>query len=343
MSNTPKLTMRDLARELDLSVSVVSRVLNGKANEYRISEKTQMLVRDAAEKQGFSVNQLARGLRLQKTRTIGLLIPDISNSFFSTIARAVENSARRRGYSTILCDTENDNTIEQQALGLLHGRSVDGLLIAPVGKEFDHIQAIHDRGIPIVLVDRFFNHLDIPYVTSNNYQGAYDGTIHLINAGHQRIGFIQGIPDSKPNVERLRGYGQALCDQRLPVDSDLILGSMFEEEDGYRSATQLLTGDSPPTALLASSSLAALGVMRACLELGLRIPEDVSLIGYDEYPYAPLLAPPLTTIAQQTQSIAEAASRLLLDWLDSGKPPEKSAIVLDAKLVPRASVARLDA
>ena len=177
--------MKDLASELGLSVSVVSRVLNGKANEYRISEKTQVLVQETATKLGFSVNQLARGLRLQKTSTIGLIIPDISNSFFSAIAQSVENAARRRGYSTILCDTENDALVEKQALTLLHDRSVDGFLVAPVGKESDHIQALYKKGVPIVLLDRFFEEVEIPYVTSNNYQGAYDGTAHLIREGHQ--------------------------------------------------------------------------------------------------------------------------------------------------------------
>ena len=341
MGSTPKLTMKMLADELELSVSVVSRVLNGKADAYRISTGTQSLVREAALKHGFSINQLARGLRLQKTSTIGLLIPDIANSFFSMTAREVEKLARHHGYSIILCDTENSETVEQQALDLLYNRSVDGLLVAPVGNDSRYIEALYAKGMPMVLVDRFFEDHDIPYVTSNNFQGAYAGTQHLIEHGHRRIGFIQGIPDSKPNLERLRGYGQALSDHPITAAPGLVVGTHFEEEDGYHSAMTLLTGEHPPTALLASSSVGALGVMRACLELGRSIPGDVSLIGFDEYPYAPLLAPPLTTIAQQTQSIAEAATHLLLEWLESGKRPERGNITLDTHLVSRASVGRI--
>ncbi len=331
--------MKFLAEELDISVSMVSRVLNGKAKEYRISEKTQQLVQEAAEKHGFMVNEVARGLRLQRTNTIGLLMPDISNSIFSMIARSVENTFRRNGYSTILCDTANDAEVEQKALGLLHSRSVDGILMAPVGKETRYIKAIFDRGFPIVLVDRFFDQLRVPYVTSNNYQGGYVGAMHLIDHGHRHLGFIQGIPDSKPSSERLRGFRQALQDCQLPFDETLVEGSKFDAEDGYLSAKALLERPDRPTALFSCSSIGALGAMKACGEMGLRVPEDVSLIGFDEFPYASLLATPLTTIAQQTGALGESASQMLLDWLDSGKPPAITSRVFDTELHPRASVA----
>ncbi len=330
--------MKDLAREVGLSVSVVSRVLGGKGDDFRISEQSQQRVRATAAKHGFSVNQLARSLRLQQTKTIGLLIPDISNSFFSLIARTVEKTARRRGYAIILCDTEDDETIEQEALSLLVDRAVDGLLVSPIGKGSDHIRALYERNVPLVLVDRFFDDLPIPYVTANNEKGAYDGTIHLITHGHRRIGFLQGIPDSKPNVERLRGYRRALADHALPFDPSWVRGSKFEEADGYDSAQALLKQTARPTALFASSSLGALGAMRACLDRGLSVPDDVSLIGFDEYPYARLLAPPLTTIAQPAQAIAEMASGLLMDWLETGNAPAMGVNVLDTNLVLRDSV-----
>lgn len=333
--------MKDLGAELGLSVSVVSRVLNGKAAEFRIREETQQLVREAATRHGFSVNQVARGLRLQRTYTIGLLIPDISNSFFSKIAQSVESAARRQGYSIILCDTENDEEIEQESLKLLRDRAVDGLLIAPVGRESKHIKAVHQAGLPIVLIDRFFDNTKIPYVTSNNYRGAYEGVDHLIKMGHRSIGYIQGIPDSKPNLERLRGYRDALRDGGQKNYKHLIYGHSFEEEDGYLSAKALLESDKRPTALFASSSVGALGVMRACNELGLNIPKDVSLIGFDEYPYAPLLSPPLSTIAQRTKEIGESASTLLLDWLESGEQPKNTTNILDTHLVCRSSVVDL--
>ncbi|MCF6284109.1 MAG: LacI family transcriptional regulator [Candidatus Hydrogenedentes bacterium] len=333
--------MKNLADELEISVSVVSRILSGKGAAYRISEETQKRVQETAAKRGFTVNQLARGLRLQRTHTIGLLMPDISNSIFSMIARSAEKAFRRNGYSTILCDTANDGEVEKQALGLLHDRSVDGILMAPVGGESQYIKAIFNHGFPIVLVDRFLDDLKIPYVTSNNYQGAYDGVLHLIDHGHRHIGFLQGIPDSKPSSERLRGYRQALQDHQIPFDARMVQGGKFEDHDGYISAQILLNYAERPTALFSCSSVAALGAMKACMEMNLRVPEDVSLIGFDEYPYASLLATPLTTIAQQTGALGEGASQMLLDWLDSGNPPESASVVLDTELHVRASVARV--
>lgn len=331
--------MKVLAEELGISVSMVSRILNGKGREFRISEETERLVKEVAAKRGFMVNELARGLRLQRTKTIGLLMPDISNSVFSMIARAVESVFRRNGYSTILCDTVNDAEIEQRALGLLSSRSVDGIVMAPVGKESRYIQAIYDQGFPIVLVDRFFDSLNVPYVTSNNFQGGYDGTMHLVGRGHRHIGFIQGIPDSKPNSERLRGYKKALADSGLPFDETLVVGHKFDAEDGYQSAHTLLARPDRPTAFFSCSSIAALGAMKACAERHLRIPEDVSLIGFDEFPYASLLATPLTTIAQQTEALGEHAGRMLLDWIDNGEPPASKSMVLDTEIHVRDSVA----
>lgn len=333
--------MKSLAEELGISVSMVSRILNGKGKEFRISEETQRLVEEMAEKRGFMVNELARGLRLQRTKTIGLLMPDISNSIFSMIARSVESVFRRNGYSTILCDTVNDAAIEQKALGLLYSRSVDGIIMAPVGKESRYIQAIYDQGFPIVLVDRFIDSVSVPYVTSNNFQGGYDGAMHLIDHGHHRIGFVQGIPDSKPNSERLLGFRKALRDRSIPFDESFVQGSKFDAEDGYLSARTLLARPDRPTALFSCSSIAALGAMKACAEMDLKVPDDVSIIGFDEFPYASLLATPLTTIAQPTGALGENASRILLEWIESGEPPACRSLVLDTEIHVRASVATL--
>jgi LacI family transcriptional regulator len=334
-----KVTMKDLAQQLGRSVSVVSRVLNGKADEYRISEKTQKLVKETASERGFSVNLVARGLRLQKTDTIGLLIPDIANSFFALIVRAVENTARRRGYSTILCDSENDENIEQACVSLLENRSIDGLLVAPVAKTTGNILRLHQRNFPVVIIDRFSHDTDIPYVTTNNLQGAYEGTKHLISHGHRHIAFIQGVPNAVPSIERRKGFENALKEHGIAPQEELVRGKEFHEQDGFDSAIHLLNRNPRPTAIFTSSSLGALGAMRACIKLGIKIPDELSIIGFDEHPYAQLLSPPLTTIAQQTQAIGEAASSLLLNWIDTGNRPENASRVFDTQLVPRASVA----
>lgn len=335
--------MKDLADRLGLSVSVVSRALNGKAREYRISEETEKAIRAEAARLGFSVNRLARSLRLKKTLTVGLLVPDISNNFFSTVAQSVEDTARRRGYSIILCDTKEDEEIERESLKVMRARTVDGFLISPVGQSSEHILKLYHDGVPVVLIDRFFPGADLPYVTSNNFAGAYDGTIYLLQRGHHEIGFIQGLPESQTNIERLNGYRKALAEYDLAFQESLVIGKDFGERNGFDSALRLFARKNRPTALFVTSAVGALGAMRACAARSLSVPGDVSIIGFDDYPYAPLLSPPLTTIAQQSEAIGRAASELLLDWLEDGKQPEGKGIVLDTRLVVRASVRDLNA
>lgn len=340
MAPKNNMTMKDLANELGLSVSVVSRVLSGKADEYRISAKTREAVRAAAKHHGFTPNQLARGLRLRKSETLGLLIPDISNMFFSDVALSVESCARRRGYSIVLCNTEESEACEKTSLDLLLARKVDGLIVAPVAhsKEYSHLLELLHAQIPVVLLDRFFPKAPLPYVTSDNVQGAYAGVTYLLERGHRRIGFIQGITASQTSADRLAGYRQALREYDVPFRKNLVVGSDFSEQNGFHSAMALLNRKPPPTALFVTSSVGALGAMRACAERHVAIPEAISLLAFDEYPYAALLAPPLTTIAQQTQAMGHAACDMLIDWLETGAAPEHNRIVLPTNLVPRASV-----
>lgn len=345
MKSKNKVTMKDLANELGLSVSVVSRALSAKPGTFRISDTTLQAVREAAKERGFTPNQLARGLRLRKSHTIGLLIPDISNMFFSDVARSVENCARRRGYSIILCDTENSEEIEKTSLAVLLARKVDGFIVAPVSESADctHLLALLEDETPIVLLDRFFPNAPLPYVTSDNRGGGYQGTRHLLERGHRDIGFVQGIPSSQTNLDRLAGYKAALKEFNVPFRKDFVAGDEFADRSGYDSALALLRLRRKPTALFVTSSVGALGAMRACAENGIRIPDDVSLVAFDEYPYAALLTPPLTTIAQQTLAIGRAACDLLLDWLDGVDTPAGRRVVLGTTLVPRASVRMLDA
>ena len=171
------MTIKELAQELEMSTTTVSRVLTGQEKKYRISDKTAQRVREMAEKLDFAPNQIARNLRLQKTNTIGLIIPDISNPFFANLARTVEEELRRRGKMVLLCDTKDDTDLEHESIALLKGRKVDGLLVAPVGKESKHF--IENTSIPIVLIDRYFEDQNIPFVTTDNFFGAYEATSFL--------------------------------------------------------------------------------------------------------------------------------------------------------------------
>ncbi|WP_299531079.1 LacI family DNA-binding transcriptional regulator [Ulvibacterium sp.] len=302
------MTIKELAQELNMSTTTVSRVLTGQEKKYRISPKTALRVRDGARKHKFEPNQIARNLRLQETNTIGLIIPDISNPFFANLARTVEIELRRRDKMILLCDTKDETSLEKESLHLLLGRKVDGLLVAPVGKKYDHF--IKDSKVPVVLIDRYFKDQTIPFVTTDNYQGAYSATKFLIQKGHQNITCIQGLGHTSVNENRILGYRKAMEDHKIS-NFIRISGAGYSIQNGYESTRELLQKRNRPTAIFALNNQIALGAMKAVKEAGLHIPGDVSLIAFDEQPYFELLSPALTAIQQPMQDIGKVAVETL--------------------------------
>jgi len=338
MRRKKKITLKTLAEELGVSVSVISRVLSGQAAKYRISKDTERAVLKAARKRDYSPNHLARSLRLQKTATVGLVIPDISNPFFSDIARHIVIDAWRRGYSIILCDSEEDTEMEKKSLGLLQNRQVEGLIISPVGQTGDHLARLHREGLPLVVVDRHFSDIDLPCVSSDNYQGAYDATRHLLEHGHTSIAVVQGIPQSGTNVARVLGYEAALKDYGVPFRKTLIVGDDFGEENGYAATKLLLKRKNRPTAIFLASNLIALGALRAFAENGINVPDDVSIVSFDDQHYSSYLATPMTTVAQQRGEMGRIAVELLLNQLERKGRYQPEVILLPTQLIPRQSV-----
>lgn len=327
------MTLKELAKELNVSPTTISRVLTGQEKKYRISAKTAEKVRAAAEAHQFSVNQVARNLRLQKTNTIGLVIPDISNPFFANLARTVEEELRGRGKMVLLCDTKGETELEREAIDLLLARKVDGLLVAPVGETSEHLNK--NPKVPIVLVDRYFADSSIPYVSTDNFAGAYEATSLLIAKGHQNIACIQGLVHTTVNKDRVKGFGQALSEHQIDNRHCPVLGNDYSIENGYQAAKQLLEGEDKPTAIFALSNQIAVGVMKATNELGLTIPEDVSLLSFDEQSYFELLSPPLTAIQQPMQEIGQKAVEILFQLFDN-QTVESSE--LRPRLIERASI-----
>lgn len=334
------ITLKSIADQLDVSVTTVSRVLNGKSERYRISRETQELINSAAKELSYSPNQLARGLRLKRTNTIGYIIPDISNPFFSSIAKSVEKSARKSGYSILLCDSEEDTKIEENLLQLMVDRKVDGLIISPVGLEVNHLLKISQKNIPIVLLDRYFPELNLPFVTSDNYKGALEAVNMLIDNGHRRIACIQGLINTSPNNDRVKGYIDAHKNHDLMIDKKLIVGDSFGEENGYIETKLLLKQEDQPTAIFAVSNLISLGAIRAISEEGLKIPDDISMVSFDDQPYSRFLSTPMTTVSQQNAQIGQIAIKLLIDQIESNRQLEPKGIFLPTKLISRDSVKR---
>jgi len=341
MRQGPRPTLKLIAKQLSVSVTTVSRALNGKAEDYGISKKTEEAVRRAARRLHFSPDPLARGLRLNRTLSIGLLIPDISNPYFAEIAKNVETAARAGGYSVILCDSQESTELEVESLTLLRDRKVDGLVIAPVGQSARHFEALQEGRLPVVVVDRYFPRLRLPYVVSDNHKGALEATSHFIENGHRTIACVQGLANTSPNRERVRGYQAGLRSHGIAVDDSLVAGSSFSEENGYVHAKLLLKKRRDITAILALSNLIALGILRALSEEGLRVPNDVSLICFDDQPYCAHLNPPLTTVHQNNDQMGQIAVRLLLEQIQSTRGLLREGIVLPTTLVKRASVRQI--
>lgn len=332
------VTIHDIARKTGISVSTVSRVLNHKTANYRISKKTETLVLQAAQELNYQPNQLARGLRLKKTQTIGLVAPDLSNPFFAYVIKSVQTVAHGLGYSLVVCDTDESLEMEIEHLNLLRSKGVDGLIIMPVGQKHHHIASLLHEGLPMVLLDRCFDELNADAVMVDNYRGAFEATEHLIRYGHSHIAIIKGLADTFTNNGRVQGYKDALARHGFAVDESLIVGRDFGKENGYIETKLLLQRASPPTAIFAASDLITLGALQAIFEAGWRIPEDISLVAFDDMDFAPFVMSPLTAVAQPKEVMGEIAVKLLVQQIKEDGIREANRIVLKPKLIVRDSV-----
>ncbi len=335
------ITLKELAQELSVSETTISRVLNNKGDDYRISKATQKKIFQAAEKYEFVPNAIARNLRLQRSETIGLILPDIANPFFARIGRSVQQEASLHDYHVILYDTDDKPKLEFEGVQLMKQRSVDGLIIAPVGLEFDHLEKLYASGSPLVILDRIpIMKTKMPYVVSDNEKGAKSAAQHFIKNGHKRIAFIEGIRHSSPNELRKKGYIDALNEAGIEYNPDYVSGNSYGEQNGYQEGKRLMNLDIRPTAIFAVSNMVSLGVLRAVAEAGLSVSEDISLISFDDQPYSPYLATPMTTIAQDPSEMGKVSVDMLMKQIKKGESFE--SVCLPTSLIVRKSVRQLN-
>lgn len=335
------VTLNDIAQRAGVSASTVSRVLNGNFEKYRISLKTKQLVVKAAKELQYHPNDLARSLRLKKTQTIGLVVPDISNPFFAYITHTVQNCVYISGYSLIVCITNEDLETEIRQIELLRRKGVDGYIIMPVGIKNEHIEELIKLNIPLVILDRSLEGLETNSVVVDNYKGAFQATEYLIKSGHKRIAIIQGLQNTYTNNERLRGYLDAISFYGIPKNDRYIVGNDFRKENGYIETKLLLTFEKPPTAIFATSDLITLGALQAIDEENCKIPDDISLVAFDDIDFAPYLVVPLTLVKQPRELMGEVAVKLLIEDIKHKGKSEKKKIVLNPELVIRKSVKNL--
>ena len=301
-------TIKDVARKTGLSIATISKFLNGG----NVREENRLRIEQAVELLGYKVNGMARGLKTSRTMTVGVLIPSLENLFCTSIVSGVENLLQSHGYGTIICDYRQDPEQERRKLAFLSERQVDGILMMPLTGCPDLLNRITEAGMPVVLIDRPVPEARCDTVLVDNLNAAYGAVEKLFVEGHRRIGILAGPQDIHTARERLGGYLRVYEDYGLKVDPDLIRRGEYVTEGGYRETLALLDLPHPPTALFVTNYEMMLGSVMALNERGMRMPEDLSFIGFDNQELIRVLQPPPSIVVQPIADIAERTAQLLL-------------------------------
>ena len=315
-----KNTIQSISEQTGYSVSTVSRVLSGKAQRSRISQKAIDIIKAEAKRVNYTPNLLAQGLRTSRTYTIGLTVPGIDNPFFATLASTVIENLKLAGYHTLLADSLENQKDFESSLQMFRSRSVDGIIAVPVGNPSEITDAI-TGSIPTVLIDRYYENTNLPYICTDNYVGGYMATEYLIGRGYHNILSIQGVEDSTPSMERVRGFKDAIS---AHSDKDIeyaIVGDAFSVENGFDQVKRIFSQGVAFDAVFAYSSTILLGAIRAFRELGVKVPEQVGIISFDNNGFLDFLDPAITRIEQPLSEIGRLASQALIGVIEN-KPQD---------------------
>ncbi|MBN1566195.1 MAG: LacI family DNA-binding transcriptional regulator [Anaerolineae bacterium] len=307
------VTIIDVAREAGVSNSTVSRVVN---NSELVKPETREKVLNAMMRLGYVVNQQARSLRGGRSQVVGVLVPDVGNSYIGEIIRGIDAELAANQYDLLLYTTHRRKTKESTHVATITRGLADGLLLLLPTNVQAYMESLQAQQFPHVLID--YQAVDNKWtstIQSTNWQGAYDATQYLIELGHRRIGYVVGLREMQCSLDRLAGYRAALADYAIPFDPALVYYGDFYLPEGYDATTTLLQASPPPTAIFAANDLSALGVMEAIRSHGLSIPNDISVIGFDDIPDAAQFHPSLTTVRQPLEDMGRLAVRTLLKRL----------------------------
>jgi LacI family transcriptional regulator len=324
-------TIKDVAERAGVSVATASRALTGHPN---VSARARERVRAAAADLGYQPDPIARSLRRRRTDLIGLVVSTIENVFFTEVARAAEQTAHRHGYNLIVCNTEENPHQEETYLSLLDRQLIAGIILAPAPGHGQHLRPFIESHLPIVLINRRFEHLALPSITCDDDEASRQCVSRLIAEGNRRIAAITGLKGITTTQERLEGYQRALHDAGLPVDPALELPGGATLEGGYRAMNELLRRDDRPDAVFVFNNVMTQGAVMAAQDLGLRWPDDIDIAGFGAFQAARLYRPPLTLIAQPTHAMGEQAVLKLIAQI-AGHDGAQANLVLPNRLVPR--------
>jgi len=336
-SMNKKVNIKDIARLANVSHTTVSRALNNKS---RIRQETKEKILSIAKELGYRPNLIARSLVMKRTKTLGLIITNISNPFYTELAQGIEKTATQLGYNIILCSTQSDISTEKQYIEMLRSKGVDGIIFSSAHMEDPNIVSLAEEGFPIVLVNRRTYHPvvkeRVDYVGVDNIRGGYLAVEHLIRLGHERIGVIGGSSESSVGVERLEGGRRALQAYGLKARDDYFVEGNFLKKSGYQRGKEFLQMGERPTAIFATNDYMALGVYQAFLEEGCRIPEEVALVGFNDIEFASIIGIELTTIGQKKFEMGAIAVEMLVERIERGNERRLSReMLLNPELIVR--------
>ncbi len=331
--HSPKVTIIEVAAEAGVSFATVSRVIN---NDIHVRPETRKRVLTTMQRLGYVANRQARSLAGGKSNMIGLLVPDLGTGYIGEIIRGIDTELSWTGIDLILYTTHRTATKESNYVANLARGMVDGLLLVLPRNPVDYIATLTRRNYPFVLIDHQGTAETCPAVGATNWQGAFTATEYLISLGHKRIGFITGSMDLGCAQDRLKGYRSALRTHHIPETPDLVYEGTFFQPDGYAGACALLDLEDPPTAIFASNDVMAMGVMDAVRNRELRIPDDISVIGFDNIPQSAMVYPPLTTVQQPLEQMGRVAAQMLIGILNNVEK-DTNRIELPTELIVRSS------
>ncbi|MBX3081878.1 MAG: LacI family DNA-binding transcriptional regulator [Anaerolineae bacterium] len=326
-------TILEVARHVGVSPTTVSRVLN---NYPHIREDVRNSVLQAIADLGYEPNRVAQRLRATHSRLLGMIVTDITNPFLNTIMASIEAVFFSKGFSVLMSNTTADPRKELEYLSMMENEGVAGLIIAPTSENVDRVAELAEDGLPVVVIDRRMTSGRVDVVLSDNVMGARQAVEHLISLGHQRIGHIGGPLHLTSGRERYQGYQAAMHDAGIDVPPDWVRFGDHRHDSGYQNALELLAVTPNLTALFIENNMMTLGAMNAIHDRGMRVPDEIAIVGFDDMPWYKSLNPPLTVIAQQTHEIGVVAASRLLERIDQPNLPAR-ADVLPTSLIVRAS------
>lgn len=333
-----RVSIKDIAEAAGVSTALVSYVLNNKEKEARVGKEMTIKIREIAKQLNYQPNQLAKSLKSGKSYTIGLIVADISNPFFSNIARTIEDEAKKNNYTVIFGSSDENAEKSKDLIDVLINRQVDGFIIAPTENSEEQIQYIEDRGIPLVLIDRYFPNIPTNYVVTDNFQASVDIVNHLIENGYKRVGLVTYKSNLVHIQERRRGYEQALHQNNLDLDPSMVAEIQFGNIEHQIPAkiNDLLTGKHPVDSVFFATNTLALSGLKYINTLDHKIPDDLGIVCFDEGDAFDFFYSPLTHVYQPLFDVASKAVNVLIDQINNPQAL-KQEIILESELVVRKS------